>query len=187
MARRRIYGDDYAIAEWHRHALPELYIRNGHRLDMADRDWTEFCHYCRTPLSIWECVMNRGQDLRDKSTTVTQRLAQRAGVPALLVAATVDRPADVQRRITDLGRELVALTAADPVVRFTVRRLTPELGPFVVLEPEEFAAELYTLHRDHHTDCVGAVSQDPILNHAALGRAVGHSRIWTTRQLGMFD
>lgn len=185
MARSRRYGEDLTVAEWHRHALAALYRRNGHRLDMADRDWTEFCHYCKEPLGIWEEVVDRGQNLYDKATTITRRIAQRANLPALLVAARIVRPLEVQRRIDELNAEIRALEAAYPIEHFTVRRLTPAPSSFERYTPEEFAAEIYLLHRDHHAHCRRASYSDPIRSAIQLGAARARSRIWSPRPLRM--
>src|SRR5215471_14217129 len=99
MAYLRQHGDDYAYGEDHRLVLPKFYRRVGHRLDMADRDWTEFCYYCREPLEIYELVRDRGQNLRDKGVSVTTKLGRRSRLPAKLVAYQVDRPQDVEERI----------------------------------------------------------------------------------------
>lgn len=182
MARRRKYGEDLTAAEWHRLKLPVLYERNGHRLDMADRDWTEFCHFCKEPLGLWEEVIDRGQDLSDKATTVTRRLAERANLPALIVAPRTNRPPDVQAQIDDLHAEIRRLEALHPIIRFTVKRLTPTPGEFLVFQPDEFAAEIYLLHRDHHQRCRRAQRSDPVYHVAAIKAARAKSKIWVPRQ-----
>lgn len=182
MARRRKYGEDLTTAEWHRLQLPVLYERNGHRLDMADRDWTEFCHFCKEPLGIWEEIIDRGQDLSDKATTVTRRMAERANLPALLVAARTNRPSEVQQRINDLHAEIRQLEALHPIIRFTVKRLWPHPDEFKALQPHEMAAEIYLLHRDHHQHCAKAQRNDPVYHVAAINAARAKSKIWTPRQ-----
>ena len=63
MARTRQHMEDLAYAEEHRLRLPELYIRTGHRCDMADRDWTEFCNHCKQPIAIIETMMDKDRNL----------------------------------------------------------------------------------------------------------------------------
>jgi hypothetical protein len=182
MARNRVYGEDLTFAEWHRNRLPELYVRTGHRLDMANRDWTEFCHHCKATLAMWEEVTDRGQNLADKATTVTRGLAERANVHALLVAPRIDRPRDVQRTIDMLNTEIRRLEALHPISRFTVRRLFPEMGPFVTLTPDEFAAEIHLLHRSHHEWCTPARRSAPVTRAQALEDARVSSRVWAAIQ-----
>ncbi len=178
MARRRKYGEDLTYAEWHRNMLADMYQRRGHRLDMADRDWTEVCHFCREPLGIAEEVIDRGQDLRDKATTITRNMAKRANVPALLIAPRMNRPPEVQQRIDQLNTEIRELEAAHPITRFTVKRLWPHPTELETFWPDEFAAEIYLLHRDHHARCWKANQADPVTNVAALRSAQARSRIW---------
>lgn len=187
MARRRKYGEDLTVAEWHRNMLPVFYERRGHRLDMADRDWTEFCHFCKNPLAVWEEVIDRGQDLSDKATTVTRRMGERAHITAMLVAARVSRPPEVQAAIDALNAEIRRLESLHPIEYFTVRRLHPHPGTFVQLTPDEFAAEIYLLHRDHHQSCRSAQYDDPVVNTAAINAARAVSHIWTHRQLQLTD
>lgn len=186
MARRRKYGEDLTVAEWHRTELPVLYRRNGHRLDMADRDWTEFCHFCKEPLGLWEEVIDRGQDLDDKATTVTRKMAERANKPAMLVAARIDRPPNVQARIDQLNAEIRELEAQHPILYFTVKRLWPHPGPLERFSPHEFAAEIYLLHRDHHQHCRAAQVNDPVYHASAINAARAKSKIWVPRQ-GRFE
>ena len=108
MSQHRRYGEDYAYSEAHRKELPLLYSRIGHRLDLCDRDWTEFCHWCKEPLGIYELVRDVGQDLNDKATTVTRRLAKLATRPAFLAAWRVERPAEDALREADALGEIPA-------------------------------------------------------------------------------
>jgi hypothetical protein len=178
MSQRRRYIDDIAYSEAHRHALPELYERIGHRLDVADRDWTEFCHHCKEPLAVIETVRDVGQDIRDKATTVTRRLANRAQLRAWLVAWRVERPEAVQRRIDELGRELLALQAAHPIVSFKVRELCPP-GKVIELSPREWWEHVLLVHRTHHKVCLDAKRRGELPVHAVRLQSAQHrSPIW---------
>lgn len=182
MARARRYGEDLTYSEWHRNTLPKLYHRRGHRLDMANRDDTEFCHFCKWPIGIVEEVVDRGQDLNDKATTVTKRLAENANIPALLVAPRIDRPPEIQARINDLNAEIRRLEAQHPITYFTVRRLWPHPTKLERLTPEQYAAEIYLLHRDHHQHCLKAQRDDPVYKLAEINAARATSFVWVPRQ-----
>jgi hypothetical protein len=153
MARSRKFGEDFAYNEWHFVHLPELYPRIGHRLDQADRDWTEYCHFCKTPLLICETVRDVGQNLYDKATTVTRQLAQRAHMRAALVAYHVPRSSSLQREITELNERLIELTIRTPIDRFQVRQVSPRATPFIGLTPNDWAGEIALVHREHHAHC----------------------------------
>lgn len=153
MARRRKYREDLAYSEWHRHRLAELYKRIGHRLDMADRDWTEFCHHCKIPLAIMEEVVDRGQNLDEKSTRVTRNLARMAEISAYLIAPRTERPRAVQDEIDRLGALIFELEAAYPIVEFHIKELYPEHTGLRSLTPDEAAEFFLLLHRRHHETC----------------------------------
>jgi len=187
MARRRIYGEDLTYAEWHRRELPVFYNRLGHRLDMADRDWTEVCHFCRAPLAVAEEVLDFGQDLRDKAVTITTKLGRRARVPALIFAPRIERPMQVQNRIDELNAEIRALESQHPMLYITARRLWPSPTDFEKYTPREWAAEIYLLHRDHHSICARAQLQHPVVDTARMRAAQDASRIWVPTQLSLFD
>jgi hypothetical protein len=153
MARSRRYGEDLTYGEWHRHALPEKYGRIGHRIDMADRDWTEYCHYCKTPLALIEEVRDRGQDLLDKGTTVTRNLAAMAHIPGYLMAWRNDRPPGVDREIEALHERIRQLEAQWPIIRFTIRDLAKPGRKLIPLSTDEWLEHLLVIHRAHHADC----------------------------------
>lgn len=182
MARRRIYGTDHTLGDWHRTALAELYRRTGHRLDMADRDWTEFCHWCKEPLLIWEEVLDRGQDLTDKAVTVTRRLGQRADLPAWLVAPRIERPPEVQQEIDRLNADLRRLEERYPIAYFTVRRIWPQPGRLHRMTQEGFADELFLVHRDHHQDCRSLPYQYRV-DPERIRRGRDASPLWLPQQL----
>lgn len=182
MARRRKYGEDLTYAEWHRKQLPEFYKERGHRLAMADRDWTEWCYYCREPLALAEEVVDRGQDLTDKNTRTLEKLAERAHIRALLIAPRFNRPAHIQNRINELQAEIRSLESAYPIQAFRLRRLWPNKGPVIEMAPAEVALELLIIHRDHHSTCYRADRSDPVYKTTALRAAKEESRLWTPIQ-----
>lgn len=157
MSRRRKYGEDLTYGEEHRRELGHLYQRVGHRLDMADRDWTEFCHWCKQPLAIFEEIQHRprGRDLYDKATTVTEKLADSAGIGAALFEWRTERPVDVQAQVDELNGQLRELERTWPIIGFRARLLCPK-GPVVALEPEQWWLWVLAIHRDHHRLCTKA-------------------------------
>lgn len=153
MSRTRRYGEDLTYAEWHRNALPDLYGRVGHRIDMADRDWTEFCHYCKEPLLLIEEVRDRGQNLFEKSTTVTRRLAGRANLPAALMAWRNERPKEVDEEINALHARIRELEAGWPITGIAARFLRMRNSELRRMRPEEWLEWLLIQHRSHHHVC----------------------------------
>lgn len=187
MARSRRYGDDVAYSEEHRWRLRELYQRIGHRIDVADRDWTEFCHHCKEPIAIIEQVRDVGQDILDKATTVTRKLAQRADVPAFLMAWRVERGLDLQAEIDRLMARVMEIQTSSPITQFKVRQIYP-VGPRKVksLEPDDYWKHIYMLHRDHHRTCARAAANGEIPVHGQrLSAAKGESRLWLPVQHSM--
>jgi len=174
MARHRKYGEDLTYSEEHRLALPELYGRIGHRLDMADRDLTEFCHFCKDPLLLVELVRDVGQDLRDKAVTVTRKLAQRAGLDAYLVAWKTERPPEVQREIDALNERIRELESLHPITEITVRHISPIASPQLLrMTPKEWWNWLLIVHRDHHGRCARAGGERPV-NRSRFWAAVSN-------------
>lgn len=159
MARNRNYGEDLTFAEWHRKYLPEQYARIGHRLDLANRDWTEFCHHCKLPLAILEEVVDRGQNLNEKATTVTRNLAKMADVDAYLIAPRIDRPREVQNEIDQLNARIRELEAQNPIVEFHLKELYPQHSSLKSMTPTETAEFFLVLHRRHHEQCMKAKAQ----------------------------
>lgn len=157
MARSRKYGEDLTYGEWHRTALPEKYGRVGHRIDMADRDWTEYCHYCKMPLALIEEVRDRGQDLRDKGVSVTRNLAASANIQAYLMAWRNDRPAEVDREINVLHARIRELESQWPITQFTIRNLRQRQQRLRRITPDEWLETLLIIHREHHSECRSAV------------------------------
>lgn len=156
MARSRKYGEDLTYGEWHRHALVELYGRIGHRIDMADRDWTEYCHYCKAPLALIEEVRDRGQDLLDKGVSVTRGLAGLANIQAYLMAWRNERPKSIDQEINQLHNRIRELEARWPITGFTVRNLRRRISSLERLTTEEWMEHLLLIHRQHHLICTRA-------------------------------
>jgi hypothetical protein len=174
MARSRRYGEDLTYAEWHRHALPAQYGRIGHRIDMADRDWTEYCHYCKTPLALIEEVRDRGRDLCDKGISVTRNLAAAARLDsAYLLAWRSERPAEVDREIEQLHGRIRELESQWPIVGFTIRDL---LKPGCLLQRvtvNDWLERLLILHREHHQTCSRA-REWPVATEKLLAAKAAH-------------
>jgi len=120
---------------------------------MADRDFTEFCHFCKEPLLICELVRDVGQNLYDKATTVTRRLAARSGVHAYLLGYEVHRSWSIQREIDDLNQRVIELEQRTPPTAFRVRSLYPICGELRTVSPNEWAQWLLLSHRRHHATC----------------------------------
>jgi len=156
VARTRKYGEDLTYGEWHRDALPEKYGRIGHRIDMADRDWTEYCHYCKTPLALIEEVRDVGQDLRDKGVAVTRNLAMMAQMPAFLMAWRNDRPPEVDEEIDRLNRRIRELESQWPITGFTIRNLRHRSSRLEPVTPDDWLEHLLIIHREHHAECSSA-------------------------------
>lgn len=184
MARRRKYGEDLTYAEEHRLTLEQLYRRIGHRLDMADRDFTEFCHWCKQPLLLVEEVRDKGQDLRDKATTVTRKLANMAGIHAVLCGWRTERPKEVQDEIDRLNTRLRQLESEYPIVGFKVRLLAPEHRAEIEdIEPSAWWEYVLHTHRRHHLDCQAARGREiPVaVDHmyaAAQRHPLAKGRLW---------
>jgi len=169
MARQRKFGEDLAFAQWHRNKLTSLYKRIGHRLDLCDRDWTEFCHFCKEPLALIEEVVDRGQDLNEKSVRVTRRLAERSRTEAYLLAPRIERPTEVQNEIDALQERVLELQTKYPIAYFTIKELWPSHGQLKRLEEMDCARFILSIHRAHHSRCRGAeFSGEHRVDHAAL-------------------
>lgn len=157
MARSRKYGEDLTYSEWHRSALPNLYGRIGHRLDLANRDWTEYCHHCKKPLALIEEVRDVGQDLLDKGVSVTRNLARLAdGMDAWLLGVRIDRPQEVDAEIDRLNTRIRELEAQWPITGFTIRDLQVHDRRLKRITPAEWLENLLIIHRQHHRGCARA-------------------------------
>ena len=76
MSSEERYGTrDLSYSAWHR--------KQGYDLPYIDIDGVEYCRACNEPLALIETAQDVGQ--KRKATTVTCRLAERAGLPAYLV------------------------------------------------------------------------------------------------------
>src|SRR5260221_12499220 len=118
MSRSERYNArDLTYSAEHRLALPRLYDRIGHRADAADRDWTEFCHFCWEPLSISEEVRDRGQHVADKQTGVTVRLPTLASLPPCRRAWRTHSPSEIQPEMDRRHPELRAREAHSAIAR----------------------------------------------------------------------
>lgn len=155
MSRPRVHvHEDLSYSQWHRDYLPHLYVRRGHRFDVVDRDWSEFCHYCREPLALIETLRDVGQDITDKNTRQTVRWAEMAGKDAFIAAFQVPRPSEVQARIDALEREVRELENAYPITGFRTRQLYPRPASDVrQMTPVGWAKAIHDLHLRHYVVC----------------------------------
>lgn len=153
---RRFPGEDMVYSQahraemaWHYRRLPGI----GHRTKMINRDWTEYCAWCFTPLAFIEEVRwKNDRQFEDKPFYVTRNTAELAHRPAFLLGYQDDRPDAVQARIDALNAEVRELEAQYPITGFRARCLTP-LGRVVPLTPGEWWSWVYLLHREHHAVC----------------------------------
>lgn len=185
--KRRRFRLDHLYGDWHRYACAEMYERNGHRLDLADRDWTEMCNFCRDPLGFAEEVTDRGQILNEKATTVTRKIAQLTDRPAIFIAPRIERPPEVQREMDRLAQQLDRLEALYPIVSFTVRRIWPEPTGNETMDPQALADEIFLLHRSHHQQCPYAQRSAPVYRAAAIAAARARSHLWFPKQPRLWD
>ena len=172
-AGRRHPGDDQTYARAHVEEVIRKFPRIGHHLDALDRDLTEYCHYCKEPLELDEIVRDVGQSLGQKPVTLTRRLAQRAVLPAKLVAWHVERPQAVQDLIDELASQIRSLEARYPIDRIKVRDLVNAPGQRVSaewqrMEPQDWWTHRLALHRSHHAICPPAIKATYPSNIAAL-------------------
>lgn len=173
--RERRYREDLTFAQWHRKRLPELYPKAGigHRLCLADRDWTEYCAHCKEPLAILEEVVDRGQNLNEKSVTVTRCLAERSRLEAYLIAPRMERPYEVQQEIDLLQAKIGLLERKYPIVEFSIKQLHPRHLELQRFTPDEAAQFFYLIHRKHHRYCdVAAARCELPVSEGNLQRAL---------------
>ena len=85
--RERTGVRNLSFSTWHR-SLPQ-------RCHVIDIDFCEYCWRCRRPLALIETAT--GHHDRPKPTTVLQRLAEMAGLPAWLILYDIDltQPFDI--------------------------------------------------------------------------------------------
>lgn len=128
MSRQERHGTrSLAYSVWHRSLADELV--------MIDVDGLEYCWHCRDPLALVEAVCDVGQlASMPKTTTVVERLAYRADIPAVLCVYTTspDGAQLLDAKLYSLPhRTLLAATA------------------------DGMAAWLTAIRRDHRHDCRG--------------------------------
>jgi hypothetical protein len=147
---------------------------------MLDRDWTEFCHWCREPLALYESRFDDGRVLDEKNVTVTKRTATLVGIPAFVFFELIPRPQEVEDEIKRLSRRMLEIAAAYPPTRFRARQIWPERGREVVLTPKEWADEgILMVHRAHHATCPEAQGRELPVGWDALMDVRVESRLWS--------
>ena len=127
--RRERYGTrDLAFSAWHR-SIPRddfTYI---------DIDCAAYCDHCKQVIYLIELALDVGQSR--KTATVTRNLANRIGVPALVVLYQVEESS---------GPE-------DTIVGFRVQKIAPDFGSFHQVEPEKLVRWFDKTRRDHAASC----------------------------------
>lgn len=185
MARRRLHGESLVYAEAHRHEIPELWKRNGHRVDSADRDWTEYAHGCREPLALIEEYRDIGQNLYDKNFTMTKRMAERAQIPAYMVAWRVNRPKEVDEEIERLQRRVLELEAQYPITQISARMIYPTRTRFQTMQPSDWWLHVCAHHADHYTRCSVCQQKVAPVQRDGLETYKERSALWSPMQLRM--
>src|SRR4051812_39477950 len=104
MSREERWGTrDLAFSRWHR-AIPR------DDFTWIDIDHCAYCDRCKDPLYLMELAKDVGQSF--KTTTVTRRVAERLGVPALLVLV-----AEKDGHVTSFRVQRIAPTWSNGLVR----------------------------------------------------------------------
>lgn len=116
-----------AYSRWHR--------EQGRELAAIDIDFVEYCVYCNEPLALVETTRDVGQGY--KATTVTQALAQKAGLEVWLVYYSVE------------GEE-----GKEKVTRVRVQRVYPGKTKIVFATPEQWRVRLLKMRSEHYKACV---------------------------------
>jgi hypothetical protein len=180
-AGRRHPGDDQTYARAHVEEVIRQFPRIGHHIDALDRDLTEYCHFCKEPLELDELVRDVGQPLGSKPVTLTRRVAQRAVIPAKLIAWRVARPPEVDAFIDKLNEQVRSLEARYPITQITVRDLVNGTGQRVSakwhsMAPEEWWLNRLALHRSHHAVCAAAARSTYPVNMKELAELAAYRR-----------
>ncbi len=128
MTREERFGTrDLAFSTWHR-SIPR------DDFTWLDIDHCAYCNDCKQVVYLAELARDVGQDF--KATTVTRNLANRLGVPALLIFYLVED---------------------DELTRFRIRRIAPTWSDFQIVEPAVLV-EWIERTRDEHV-CVPALAE----------------------------
>lgn len=145
MSRYERYGTrDLTYSGWHRQACPD-------RVQMIDIDAVEFCRRCRMPLMLIETAIDTGQNR--KTTTVTERLAGAANIPAFCVLYTVS----AKSCVTDNKGACTRVGCDHGISAFRWRRVQPNPhDEWQSASPAEWAKYLTDFH-DMHESMVCAV------------------------------
>lgn len=125
---------DLLYSAWHRPASIKRFLgaRRAAQLMVIDIDWCEACYACKRPLALIETQRSGNAP---KAATVTVALAKLAGLPAFSVSYEESHE-------------------GGDIVRFRWKRLWP-VGPALDqwFLPAEYAEWLWSLRRDHESDC----------------------------------
>lgn len=128
-ADERTFTRDLTYGLWHRWRNIKQFIGDDAKyMSQIDIDFCEYCFWCNTPLALIETQ----RSVRDpKDATVTQALAEMAGIEAYSVSYATD--------------------ADGVIVSFRVRQLTPERSEVFTMPPLMYAHFIRQLRRGH--DC----------------------------------
>lgn len=134
MSQNERYGTrDLTYSRWHRRNSTERFLgwERATHLTYIDLDGIEYCWICREPLVLKELAQDVGQSR--KATTVMRKLAQKAGIPAILVFYATNEIGDIER--------------------FRVRTVSPRWGEERVMTPQEYAGMLWGFRQEHLARC----------------------------------
>ena len=123
MSRQERYGTrDLTFSQWHRTLSDDA--------TCIDLDLLEYCRRCRQPLAFLELARDVGQAF--KPTTVLERLAKKAEVPAFLIMY-----------------ELLSQTNTTTIGDCRVRRVYPDPTGFKILTITEVGRWIESIHERH--------------------------------------
>lgn len=108
MSREERFGTrDLAFSRWHRRIPRDDFT-------WLDIDHCAYCNNCKQVIYLAELARDVGQAF--KTTTVTRNLANRLGVPALLILYTADQ--------------------AEQITTFRIQKIAPTWTEIKVVEPQ---------------------------------------------------
>lgn len=126
--RERTGARSLIYSAWHRveSLMHLLGKRHAWEVGMVDIDGCEYCRHCSTPLALIETQVSLNDP---KNASVTQKLANMAGIAAYSVSIAVDE---------------------DQIAGFKVKQLAPPTTSGVLtMSPEDYAHFLLDLRANH--------------------------------------
>lgn len=155
MALEERYGfRDQAYSQWHRPSSTARYIglEKAQLLGMIDLDvslYVEYENKTKIPVALIEAAVDQGEDW--KPSTVTQKLAEMANLPAACVLYTLGDCANPGCK-----------TVRD-ITMVRVRRLWPDpmrLGEFRRLKPSTWAQSLLNMREQGAAEVLRLLEED---------------------------